>query len=143
VTVAKVLWNTFIAPTITYGCEVIFWPQKYIKEVEELQRMFIRRMFKLPTYVANEALYGVADIEPIYTTMQKLKLNYFNYVRWGDDNRWTHLAYLEQLQWAVEDGITDRDMQYIHLPDTRSKPYWLKDVIKVAHSSGAYIHIPW
>jgi len=143
VTIAKILWNTFIAPTITYGSEVIYWPRKYIQEVEEIQRMFIRKMFKLPGYVANEALYGISDIEPISHTMQKLKLNYFNYVRWGDENRWTYSAYQEQLTWAIDDGLTDADMQDIRLPVLKVKPYWLKEIIDIASRTGAYLYTPW
>ena len=132
VTLLKKIWDIYALPAILYGAEVVMWTKEALEKLDQIQRAMIRSVFRLPSYTANAACYGISGIKPVEYTLTHRRIAYFSYLLNLPDERWASLALEEQSSWITQDRETGALYDNNNLNRPKRK-YWLTDTYALMH----------
>ncbi len=68
------LFNTMVAPVLTYGCEI--WGDNIIREIESLHMKYMKHGLCVHRYTSTDIVYGELGVHPLEITI-KCKMRNF------------------------------------------------------------------
>ncbi len=128
----KKIWETYGTPVFTYGCEVAHFSKELLHQLEVIQRSFIRRTLSLPQMAPVVGLYAMTRIRPLQYLIAERKMQYLQYLKNTDAERWVHEAFLEQISWAQTQTWINDKLEICNKPPLRGPHWWIRDIINDA-----------
>ena len=73
----KLIWNTYIKPTLLTGLNALTVKGKALQELKNFEETVLRRMFKVRKKASVTPLYNISGIEPIEASLHKQTFSLF------------------------------------------------------------------
>ena len=73
----KLIWNTYIKPTVLTGLNALTVSDEALKELKQFEETVLRRMFKVRNKASVTPLYEISGIEPIEAALHKQTFSLF------------------------------------------------------------------